>query len=113
MARAVDTDATADVAPRRRPRMACRATAGAVTLRGRRECGQARDDREDRCGMIANIHFMFEYSFVTSLISLLARASELPRRGAAWQHCCSCKLGPVPRLTPLLSERTAAPHDGC
>ena len=50
---------------------------------------------------------------VTSLISLLPRASKLPRRGAAWQHCCSCKLGPVPRLAPLLSKRTAAPHHGC
>ena len=34
-----------------------------------------------------------------SFISLLVRS--LPRRGAAWQHCGSCKLGPVPWLAPL------------
>ena len=34
-----------------------------------------------RRGMIADIHFMFEYSFVTRLISLLARA-QVARTGA-------------------------------
>ena len=57
--------------------------AGAVTRRRGRERGQARDDREDRRGMIANLHSRSEYSFITSLIYLLARSSELPRRGAA------------------------------
>ena len=52
--------------------------AGAVTLRGRRECGQARDDRKDRHGMIANIHSMLN-------IHSLARSSRVlqNRHGAA------------------------------
>ena len=50
------------VPPRMRRREGAREwRAGAVTLRGRRECSQRRDDREDRRRMIANIYSMFEY----------------------------------------------------
>ena len=61
-------------------------------LFARTTTGKGEGSAIGRRGMIADIHFMFEYSFVTSLISLLARASELPRRGAAWQAVAALLL---------------------
>ena len=55
--------------------------ADAVTLRGRRECGQTRDDCEDRRAIIANIQSMLNIHslLVSFLVSALFRtATALP-----------------------------------